>query len=77
MAIHAYTMIVNRQAIAARVSSLHYRSEVLEGIPPALCSPATAGHLPLLICERFHHPFGQRWIKSRLFSGISVASLNY
>lgn len=76
MAIHAYTMIVNRQAIAKQVSSLHYRSEVIEAISLALCSPATTGHLPSLICERFHHQFEQRWIKSRLFSGISVASLN-
>jgi hypothetical protein len=36
MAIHAYTMIVNRQTIAKRLSSLHYRPEVIEGIPSSL-----------------------------------------
>jgi hypothetical protein len=39
MAIHAYTMIVNWQAIAERVSSLHYQSEVIEGIAPSPLQP--------------------------------------
>jgi hypothetical protein len=43
MAIHAYTMIVNRQAIAARVSSLHYRLKFSRASPKlfaALRQPA-------------------------------------